>query len=433
MRIITFAIAFLFLMIACAQPKISVLKKFTEQEYKTDLQELAILLKTNHPAMYEYISKEDFGKLEEKLLAELSDDTKVGDFVWLCRTLMAAVGCGHTYMPSQGERLWLPERYLFPLRVRYLDGELFVVHALENKDKLKSGDIITSINGILVNDLVSRFMKRVPADGHNQHFKMALINESFSDYMAFELSFPDSYTIEVDQKVIDLKATSKPMASISNLAPCPSNLCLEIKEDDKIALLTIRSFHYYGRETAKFKTFVDDAFEQISSAKIENLIIDIRGNGGGDPYSSAHLIQKIAKHPFQYYEDRGMAYDDLRQILEPSANVFDDEVYILTNGKNFSTSGHFCSLLKEHEFARFAGSPTGASYSCNANQFEFTLTKTGLKGSIAKTTFKTEVGPMSLTEGIKPDIEISLTKEEVLANKDHALEKLISHINSKDE
>ncbi len=44
-----------------------------------------------------------------------------------------------------------------------------------------------------------------------------------------------------------------------------------------------------------YKTFLDKSFSILVTKKVEHLIIDLRGNSGGDPYCGSYLLEYIAK------------------------------------------------------------------------------------------------------------------------------------------
>lgn len=50
-----------------------------------------------------------------------------------------------------------------------------------------------------------------------------------------------------------------------------------------------------------FKAFIDSSMNVIKNKKTENLIIDVRYNGGGSQYPSIYLLQHLMDKPFTYY------------------------------------------------------------------------------------------------------------------------------------
>lgn len=430
---------FIFFFLLLTLPQFSCLQNTNEQkrsaleilplsDYRDDLKELVQALKDNHPKLYEFTPRDSFDLLVQRELAELNDSTTVGEFVWACRKVAASVGCGHTYLPYMGEGIYLPESYLFPVYALYINDRLFVVDPLVNSGKINKGAEIMSINGIAVADLQERLYEHISSDGHIRSLKNNFTNKSFMHYCAFEMGFPKQYTVTFRNENEEIKTTelmpvNKFEESTNYLNNCPGQLCFKINKDNNTAIMTIRSFDYYGDNFIHFKKFIDDSFADIKRLEPDNLIIDLRENGGGDPYCASYLMQHFADRSFQYYKSgTSQGYKDLQTIIEPHENRFNKKPYVLINGKCFSTTGHLCSLIKKYNFGIFIGTETGATYTCNANQTRFNLEKTGLLVSIARGTYQTTADHLPDDRGIVPDHEVEPILSDVLQNIDTEME-----------
>ena len=60
------------------------------------------------------------------------------------------------------------------------------------------------------------------------------------------------------------------------------------------------------------------------------------------------------------------------------------DLYTLIDGLGFSTTGHFCGLLKYHQVGKFVGSETGATYTCTGNATYPALDETGIMVGTAR-------------------------------------------------
>ena len=158
------------------------------------------------------------------------------------------------------------------------------------------------------------------------------------------------------------------------------------------------------------------------------MIIDLRNNGGGDPFCGSYLMQYIADKPYTYFHKDVRRYADLKKTIHPNANGFKKKPYILTNGLCSSTTGHFCSIVKENNFGVFLGDETGATYTCNDNSKLYTLKNTGLQLSVARNTYKTTAGSLSNEQGIIPDHYVIPDIDNILNNTDTVLNYTIKLI-----
>jgi len=403
--------------------RLSILTTFSKEQYIQDFNQLVRILTENHPQLNEYISKKDFDVLIENKRDEIKDDFRIGDFIWLCRSLASGVDCGHTVVPTLGLNYFLPDSLLFPLSVNYIGNKLFVTNPLESEENISKGDEILKINGMDVQDLKSEMIKHISSDANNLSFKKEYINQSFMEYAAFVFKFVNKYEVEYlkDDKLnsITLKQLKSYQQEVTDQKKCNSNLCYET--DKNLAIITIRSFYYYRDNFKTFKEFIDSCFVDINTNQIENLIIDLRNNGGGDPYCGSYLLQHIANKPYQYYKTGTFNYLDLQQEIELSLNRFKGKPYILINGKCASTTGQLCALIEENNCGIFVGQETGATYRCNATVRSYPLTNTSITPFVATRTFESNVEYLPKNKGISPDYEVKSSISDILNDEDTTL------------
>ena len=203
---------------------------------------------------------------------------------------------------------------------------------------------------------------------------------------------------------------------------------LSLKELDQgnVALLTINSFAYYG-EVPMFRSFIDSVFQVIDDKGIDHLIMDLRGNGGGDPFCSSYLWGYLQHEPVPYFEDHYGKYDTLALDIPQAANHYQGKLYTLIDGRCFSTTGHFCGLLKYHRVGSFVGSETGATYTCTGNATYPALDETGIMVGTARVRrYTAAVKGMDPRRGIIPDYPVEPTPEDLISGRDAVLEYALS-------
>ena len=424
-----YGLLFLLSLTACGQTNVdrSVFETFTAEQYRADLTQMANQLKGFHPKMYEYVSKDSFDMIVEDKLATFTDSTTLGEFIWSARQISSLVACGHTFVPTLSRKFTIPDECMFPLHSQYVGDRLFVFGNNENTE-IALGTEILQINNRSVSELKGAIKGVLSADGNNLSFKDHKINDDFSFLCSYELGLPSKYTIDYRSEIGDIKTKSLNQLSANDLEyyktnECPSHLCFDIDSDMNAATIRIASFVFYNENLPEFKNFIDDCFKKIDSNKIENVIIDIRGNGGGDPYCASYLLQYIASEPFQYYRSgTSDYYGDLQKEISLMDIQFEGDLYIITDGRCFSTSGHFLSLIKHYNIGTIVGRESGATYRCNANTTELKLRFTDVSCYISRATYSTIADELPADRGIIPDYIVEYTKEDLLENVDRDLE-----------
>jgi len=417
------------------QTKYDVHETFSKSIYLEDLNQLVDSIKLYHPQPYEFITEESFDLFVETKKKSISDSTTISEFVWLCKSVMAIVGCGHTSTSVENVLALNPSMF-FPMEIFYIDDKLYVINPLSNKKIINPGDEIISINGIDVKTLKREINATINSDGYISSLKELQTNENFRAYCAFQLNFPPTFTVKIKTsiciKTLELKASKEKSTKINYLSKCKDNLCFEEDLSNSLGIITIRSFNFYNDKLPEFKMFIDSCFKQVELNKLENLVIDVRNNYGGDPYCASYLLQYIATKPFRYYKKNSIKwYSDLEQMIPLKKNNYTGELYVLINGGCFSTTGHFVSLLKANIPTTFIGQETGATYSCNANPISFQLKNTGIYTSVATEIYQTDVTGFLKSKGILPHYTISPRLNDIVNNLDLEMEKVIDLINER--
>lgn len=402
----------------------SVKKILPLKEYQDDFDQMLKTLLKQHPQPYAFISKDSLKSLAKCQYDKITDSTTVGEFLWLCSPVVAAIKCGHTAIWSPD--LWsLPGSCYFPMYVKYVGSKLYVIDAGKNSDKLFEGEEILTINGVKAEDFRKEVFQHIPTDGIHESRKHEYLNLNLNWLCPIYFGFQTSYSITIERdgeiKEIVLKESKDYKFKSSFLDACENQLCFNVNKKSNTAVVTIRSFAFYGDKLPIFKSFIDSCFNQIKENKVDNLIIDLRNNGGGDPFCGSYLVQYIANKPFTYFHKDIKGYPELKKVIQPKSNGFKKKPYILINGLCFSTTGHFCSIIKENDFGFFVGTETGGTYTCNDNGKNFTLKNTKLILRTARNTYKTSATSLTNRSGIIPDYPVTLSIEDFLNNTDAVL------------
>jgi C-terminal processing protease CtpA/Prc len=311
-------------------------------------------------------------------------------------------------------------------------GRGYVTGSFADEELLPLESEILSINGEPLKDIVSRLEDLTSADGLNQAFRSAKVNQHFPLKYAVAYDLQDSFLLryvipgEPGIKEITLSPVSKTLVDQSRSGN--PELSFQELEPGRIGLLTINSFAYYG-QVNWFKSFMDSVFTLCKEVQIEELILDLRGNGGGDPFCSSYLWAYLQPEPVPYFEDHYGRYDTLANPIPQPANHFTGRLFTLIDGLGFSTTGHFCGLLKYHDVGEFVGSETGASYTCTGNATYPALDHSGIMVGTARVMrYTAAVKDMDPLRGIIPDHPVEITPRDLIQGKDPVLEHALSLI-----
>jgi hypothetical protein len=410
---------------------------FSPEALKEDFLQFRQILEENHCCLYEYTPKTSMDSLFDNHYQQIDHDMTRDAFFRLLSHITAQVGCMHTATWMPGRFYVTKPRRMFPLIVTKVDGLLVVSGSYNNDMEVPRGSILLDINGTPVEEIVRQIDRTISADALNPHFIRSQTIKRFSLRYACNYGLPDQYKIKYlepgqDQpleKILtpaDHESLHKVVFSHFSSPP----LGFKIVKEKNTAILTVPTFIYYDK-VDYFTHFMDSCFRLIDSCRIRNLILDVRGNGGGDPFCSSVLFAYLQKDPSPYFAEAYGKYAVLADPLPISAHHFTGNLFTLVDGSCGSTNGHFCALLKYHGLGTFIGTPSGATYKCNAGKnTEFRLGHTQMILTIGRSTYAAAVQNMDKSAPIMPDVYVHETYKDFLECKDVAMDAAFHAINN---
>lgn len=296
---------------------------------------------------------------------------------------------------------------ILPLNVYYLNNRLYTLYSPNNI--IPKGSEILAINKKPVNEIINTIFSCVPSDGDMQTVKQWLIdNKRFSYFYYSFIEQADKFSIKyaepgnTKKKSIFISATSENKDSVFDVFTFPKDQFYSLKYvNDSIPLLTIKLFMDNGDGKQAYSSFMDSVFKEIKNKGSKNIIIDVRGNPGGQDVYGSLLYSYLTNKDFAYYKKLLTVTDSISFVpyteaaadstfnqqfkkclakinshlfrlkdschpnlllQKPHENSFLGNVYILINGGSFSTTCEFCTAVHTNHRGKFIGEETGGNY-----------------------------------------------------------------------
>lgn len=463
---------------------------FSREKIAGDIRLMEKLLFTLHPGIYKYTDSASIAIAFNDALRSLPEQLNLSGAYLLFSKLTLLVKCGHTHTNfyNQNEMiktLVLNGRDKLPLTLRYLDEKLIVEHNLSDNGNIKRGSIISAINGIPSDSVITVLKAYFRSDGNNEAQKTSFLNISGSgEFETFDVFFPllfppvnNEYSLEVlnpGEKVIK---TSVKTLSRSERAARMAGDKIAVKNsyddlwefrvvDNKTAYLKLGTFVTW-RMQMNWQEFIAKAFSTITDSGVTSLIIDIRGNEGGSDEAAEMISYSLMKKPsfankFRsaaryikipedlqaylsswdnsftnltkevdaakggYYFQKGSP--DRLVMLEQNPEAFTGRTYLLTDGSNSSGTFLMTNFLKSNELVVQVGEKTGGNKAgINGGKIIFArLPNTLIEFDIPVYT-QLPFGDWA-DEGWSPDVESKQTYEDFLGGEDTVLKKAMQLI-----
>ena len=377
---------------------------FQKEEMVEDLKEFEYLLFNLHPGLDYFTDTTTLRSMFVATKNALPDSLDRLSFFLKVEPIIDAIQCGHTNL-TMAHKVYKnneekKKKTLFPAYLTTWNGRLFF-NADYEQDWLKipRGTEIISIDSIPAKEIVRLIAKtNKGADGNTEGSEAAWSVAGFRTTYARFYGLKESHRLEVikpGKDAIDLH-TLKSISYEKILKQTKANekppLSYEFIEDDKVAVIKLRTFSnesLFKRTRKHFKK----AFQEIKEKNVENLIIDLRNNGGGAISNCNHFLSYLLNEKFKTVKKASLNKNLIKKELNlfqkllvgTSKKVtteeeiwlkkynnkgkkinkdhhFDGKVVVLTNKRSYSASTMFCAILKSHDRAKIMGEVPGGSY-----------------------------------------------------------------------
>jgi len=434
---------FVFLFTSCIGNAQFLLPK---EKIKEDLNELKLLLRSNHPNAQSHDFEEQFDAQLATLTIKSSSTMQ--EAYQLFSSFLPLLEDGHTTLNrSKGTWSSCLRKPYFPLLVHLHGTDLFLIKNLKTPGDtlLTQGSKLKSINGIPTQQLITEMISYLTRDGNNLNYPIWIINNFFYYYYAEFYGCEASYNFEFENKQgqienVRINGVSGNMYIIEQEGKKKTGVNLSLEGNTGLLSIYSWSNKIVRQEfNQKLKQELKTSFERIINSKIDHLIIDLRDNQGGNINQSILALSYLLNQPYQLAisakrivrkELNGAKRIPITKMNRPRNKRFTGQIYVLINGGCFSNSILFCNALRKHNRAVFIGEETGGStYTLcfETKQFSLTNSKILVKIPTIKAILQSSEGDIS--HGVLPDYEVKPSIEDLIQLKDPVMQFTIDLIN----
>lgn len=459
---------------ACVEEKDVVKEMYSVGELREDFDVFRAALEEAYPGIYHYKTKSFMDSLFTESKSSIVKQMTDREFMILLCKVVSQIGGGHLKVVPPKVRLDSLDEgsTAIPFQAFYSDNKLYVMRnfsTLNDKDFL--GAQIISMNGRLISNFLEEFFSIFPSDGSNMTHKYRMLSSSryLTRYFYILNGYSESYRVEyiplgesvsktatlkglVFDELLDIREKRYPKLA--------TELPAEFKSSEGYAYLRINTFDKERLEDKKidFSKFLSASFQSLQSSHVDNLILDLRYNGGGTDEYGKMLFSYFINHDFDYYESLRIKKDtyaffkytnrpDMKAPKEmfkvnsegsfdaiqhpnfgkqkPSMPTYSGSIYVLINGSCFSTTSEFLSMLHFHTKAIFIGEESGGGYygNCSGPSPDLKLPHSKVRVEIPLMDYRMAVKDYPyIDRGLIPDHIIVNSIKETISGTDSELE-----------
>lgn len=473
-------------------------------QLKSDFALFRKALEEAHSGLYRYKTKREMDAEFAKAGAKLTRPMTLLQFRNILEPVLAAIKCGHTeFTKNQGDEIStiLESAKQFPLALKFESMRAFVVLNQGLDDRAKPGMEVLAINGKSVAGILQRILLNLNQDGdirtHQMHrlgfargfFRLGSpgrtgFSESYRLYIGNPASFATTLRDPHTQKtvVVELAGVTNAEAAVNaeknpvnrdvltgirTLQALGEKQSIRYLDGENTAFMRIPGFSKLPPDVREnFRDFLKREFALLKSNGTKNLIIDLRGNGGGSDSYGVLLFSYLTSKEFRYYDrihmktyhlsfrqytDReftaATGFQDFNPafgfvkadpnggwllteknkglgVEKPSENYFDGTVYILIDGGSFSTTAEFCAAADFYKRPTFIGEETGGAAEGDNGGVStgLTLPESQLHIEIPMYTYLSVVDKGNRRRGTLPKHAVAQTIDDLAKGRDTVLE-----------
>lgn len=343
----------------------------------------------------------------------------------------------------------------------YLKDDSIVLTETVGETELPRGSRVLSVNGVgyerilrEILDLVSYERKAWGLGWGSRLFPIYML-ALYGPEESFKVVYraPDGTEESVVLPAVSLEEYSEKKSELYSRYADDWNL--EFVEED-VALLTINTFA--GSKKGEFEKFLEESFREIEANMTNNLIVDLRNNGGGSTNVSDLLYSYASWKPYRNFARVEVKYSDPVLFgggaLNPFSRAweflrtrftgeevavyendyrrppkreyrFDGDLFLLVGRNTFSTAVGFAAVIKDLELGTIIGEETGGLPTCFGDSYRTELPNSRLSLRISYKRF-VRTGGFDDRRGVLPDVAVDEDPISILDGKDRVLDLAIS-------
>lgn len=456
-------------------------QRFAPDELRADFTAMYRGLQSAAFDHYAFTSKTELDRAHREMLDALNKSMTLFEAQVRFEQFASLIRMGHARVdfPRAVWRQYLADGgKAFPLALRVVEGKTFVAQNHSGIEAIRRADEIVEMNGTAMGEWLTRCERHVSAE--TAYMAGSLMEYDFPIYLWVELGAVDGFDLVLrkenggTEKLRLPARSSAEMKTFAATQPPVLNLEEPMREAKILAenVAYLRPGPFYNAEAktgaeawdvSGFRTFIDEAFAKFRAAKADPLIIDLRGNPGGDNLFSDVMIAWFANKPFRFFSqfkvkvspesikanadrienDAAAAGPVSRQYAEMYAKAkpgdvvdfemplvdprqgdrYDGKVFLLLDRQAYSNTVAVAALVQDYKFGTILGEETSDMATTYGAMEKFKLPKTGIAVCYPKAHIVRPNGNLK-SHGVTPDIAIRIAVVET--PEDEVLRKAVA-------
>ena len=480
----------------CQGPSPAAVKHISGEDIAADLQILQHAYEAMHPGLLRYNMAAQIAADFEQEKSLLASGATPAQFFARLALLSAKIQCGHTYPNFFNQSPEIVASVLrgtsrLPFYFTWIDQKMIVTRDLTANHSLPVGTEVLQVNGIGTAKILVSLMPYVRADGANDAKRVALLGVSGeSQWEAFDIYCPLVFPLADPSFKLTVRTPGKARSSLSVPAmsdheresihksagaPGPNDpVFAESLLAKKIQVIRMPSWGLFNSKW-DWKSWLDSSIDEAVAGHAPELILDLRGNEGGDDEVGRFILGRLIAQPLTIENyARLVKYRTAPKDLEPYLDTWDKSflrlgadagpvktmlphlppggwfalgsesghagtestlprktryagrVVVLIDAQNSSATFQFADAIQQNHLGVLLGAPTGGNQrGINGGAFFFLrLPHSGIEMDLPLIGYFAQADRKNI--GLTPDRVVPTTVRDIAASRDPQMEAAVA-------
>jgi len=419
-----------------------------------DLTSFFATLERIHPDPFARVTEQDYRRMKDQSSADLQSradkdgQVSIEDLAWIVRYGAAFIRDGHTECtwPARPYQEPIDHSRFPPFRLEFESGHFYITGAI---DRALIASELVAVNGTPTAEFLRPILDRISGEtltwratrlAGSQDFWMWFSNLFGRTEGCCKLRVRYAEGVESEHAVepISIAEYGKIQISAGRKVPTHNATQVQFFDSGKVAQVIYPAFQFNNAETRK----IGDIFGQIREQKSDDVIIDLRGNGGGEPFMGSLIFSYLSSQSAPQFTAGGMVKispEAMRELIggmplhegqllkatDPEAlarelssafaavtqipkqpYLFGGRAWLLVDHRTFSAANIFSEAFHDQGIGKILGYETAEPANIGGGiVLSFTLKHSGIPYRLsASQNFISRPAPGTVDHGVVPDI-----------------------------
>jgi hypothetical protein len=422
---------------------------------RADVREFFSTLERVHVDPFARVSEKNYQRMKDETFRNL--DARVGadgqvsreELAYVLRYAAAFIRDGHTEMGWGVNSIYqepMDGRRFPPFRFEFENGRFYITGA---SDSSLAGLELVAVNGAPTAQFLGPALDRIAGEiltwratrlASTQDFWMWFTNLAGKTEGCCKLRLRDPKGVESDRELapVTMAQYRKIQVVAARKVPPRNGTQVRFFDSGRVAQFIYPAFQPSFDEFQK----IGNIFRQIRESKSEDVVVDLRGNGGGDVLMGSLIFSHLSPKPVPQFtggrikispeafgelfseiagtqsgkilavSDVGAMAQQLAGIIQglqqlpKQSNPFTGRAWLLVDHRSFSAANIFSAAFRDHKIGTILGYETGQPTDiCGDPVVNFSLKNSGIGYRVAASiNSQTNPAPGAVEHGILPDV-----------------------------